>query len=148
MNFLINRDLYIDHTHPDHKSMSSTFTMPAFGKWETDPQIVEVQDTEFWRYFTMFPFNVSTVVCTENVDNGVWSKIKAFYVADDQSWIIVAYPYSTFGSSKDSKWKLDKPRYFKYQKCKHEFTSRSVGRCITEYTCRKCGFKNVVDSSD
>ncbi len=148
MNFLQNRDLYISDSHPDHKTLSSTFKLPAFGQWETDTAFKEVSDADLWYYFTIFSFGASTVVCTENVDNGVWCKIKAFYVADDQSWIIVAYPYSTFGSSKDSKWKFNKPRYFKHQKCKHEFTSRSIGRCFTEYTCKLCGFVNVVDSSD
>jgi hypothetical protein len=78
----------------------------------------------------------------------VWCQVKAFYVGDDQSWIIIARPYSAFGSSENNKWTPNKPRYFKYQKCNHEFTSRSVGRCITEYTCKLCGFVNVVDSSD
>jgi hypothetical protein len=32
--------------------------------------------------------------------------------------------------------------------CIHECTSVSVGRCLTEYTCKKCGFKEVIDSSD
>lgn len=32
--------------------------------------------------------------------------------------------------------------------CKHEMVSKSIGRCYTEYSCKKCGYKYTVDSSD
>ena len=33
--------------------------------------------------------------------------------------------------------------------CKHTFDAgRNVGRCLTQYTCKKCGAARVVDSSD
>jgi hypothetical protein len=35
------------------------------------------------------------------------------------------------------------------QTCAHEWGSaRSVGRCLTEWTCIHCGVKSIVDSSD
>ena len=148
MNFLYNRDTYIGPGHPDHKNTNSRFRMPEFGKWDSDLAFTEVDDSYFWKQFFLYPCRVSTPVQMENIENGVWVNLRGFYVDDDGSWLFVVTPYSTFGSSKDSKWKLDKTRYFKYQACKHEFTGRSVGRCITEYTCKKCGFVQVVDSSD
>lgn len=32
--------------------------------------------------------------------------------------------------------------------CRHEYTSRIVGRCLTEYTCRHCGHSYQIDSGD
>lgn len=32
--------------------------------------------------------------------------------------------------------------------CLNEFTEENVGRCLHEWTCKKCGKKQIVDSSD
>lgn len=32
--------------------------------------------------------------------------------------------------------------------CKHEYTSQTVGRCLTEYTCKHCGSRHQIDSGD
>lgn len=32
--------------------------------------------------------------------------------------------------------------------CLHEYTSRTVGRCLTEYTCKHCGSSYQIDSGD
>lgn len=32
--------------------------------------------------------------------------------------------------------------------CVHEYTSQTVGRCLTEYTCRHCGSRHQIDSGD
>ena len=32
--------------------------------------------------------------------------------------------------------------------CKHEYSSRTVGRCLTEYTCKHCGDRYQIDSGD
>lgn len=32
--------------------------------------------------------------------------------------------------------------------CEHQFKSKEVGRCLTKYTCEKCGFVETIDSSD
>lgn len=32
--------------------------------------------------------------------------------------------------------------------CKHEYTSATVGRCLTRYTCRHCGSSHEIDSGD
>lgn len=34
------------------------------------------------------------------------------------------------------------------QPCVHEYTSRTIGRCLTEYTCKHCGHKYEIDSGD
>lgn len=31
---------------------------------------------------------------------------------------------------------------------KHEWSERTIGRCLHEWTCKKCGQKRVVDTSD
>lgn len=38
-------------------------------------------------------------------------------------------------------------RIFKFG-CQHDFDGVEVGRCLTRYTCKKCGFVETVDSSD
>lgn len=32
--------------------------------------------------------------------------------------------------------------------CLHEFTSKGIGRCLTLYTCVKCGYSHEIDSGD
>jgi hypothetical protein len=32
--------------------------------------------------------------------------------------------------------------------CVHSYTSKNVGRCLTEYTCEYCGDKHTIDSGD
>jgi hypothetical protein len=32
--------------------------------------------------------------------------------------------------------------------CKHNYKSRTTGRCLTEYTCVDCGDRYEIDSSD
>lgn len=32
--------------------------------------------------------------------------------------------------------------------CTHRYTSRTVGRCLTEYTCEECGDRYQIDSGD
>ena len=32
--------------------------------------------------------------------------------------------------------------------CTHSYSSRTVGRCLTEYTCEHCGDKHQIDSGD
>lgn len=32
--------------------------------------------------------------------------------------------------------------------CTHKYTSRNVGRCLTEYTCSDCGDRYEIDSGD
>lgn len=32
--------------------------------------------------------------------------------------------------------------------CKHEYSSQTVGRCLTEYTCKHCGDRYQIDSGD
>ena len=34
------------------------------------------------------------------------------------------------------------------QPCTHKYTSRTVGRCLTEYTCSECGDRYEIDSGD
>lgn len=36
----------------------------------------------------------------------------------------------------------------KDETCIHEWEERSLGRCLHEWTCKKCGQKRVVDTSD
>ena len=32
--------------------------------------------------------------------------------------------------------------------CKHHYSSKNVGRCLTEYTCEHCGDRYQIDSGD
>lgn len=32
--------------------------------------------------------------------------------------------------------------------CKHEYTSATVGRCLTRYTCKHCSYSYEIDSGD
>jgi hypothetical protein len=32
--------------------------------------------------------------------------------------------------------------------CHHKYSSRTVGRCLTEYTCSECGDRYQIDSGD
>lgn len=32
--------------------------------------------------------------------------------------------------------------------CRHSYTGRNAGRCLTEYTCENCGDRYQIDSGD
>lgn len=32
--------------------------------------------------------------------------------------------------------------------CTHKYSSRTIGRCLTEYTCSECGDRYEIDSGD
>ena len=32
--------------------------------------------------------------------------------------------------------------------CKHEYVSKTVGRCLTQYNCKNCGDRYEIDSGD
>lgn len=32
--------------------------------------------------------------------------------------------------------------------CTHHYTSSTIGRCLTEYTCKHCGDRYTIDSGD
>ena len=32
--------------------------------------------------------------------------------------------------------------------CTHEYTSKTIGRCLTNYTCKHCGLSYDIDSGD
>jgi len=40
-----------------------------------------------------------------------------------------------------------KIRYFAFG-CQHEFKEETIGRCLHQHTCIKCGFVQIIDSSD
>jgi hypothetical protein len=41
----------------------------------------------------------------------------------------------------------DKVRFLRFG-CAHEYETKNVGRCLTQYTCKKCGLTQTIDSSD
>jgi hypothetical protein len=41
-----------------------------------------------------------------------------------------------------------KVHYYRGWICKHDYEGVTIGRCLTKYTCKKCGFVHEVDSSD
>jgi tRNA U34 2-thiouridine synthase MnmA/TrmU len=45
----------------------------------------------------------------------------------------------------NGKWAL---KYHKFAKCEHEYTEKTIGRCLHEYKCKKCGYTEEIDSSD
>jgi hypothetical protein len=45
-------------------------------------------------------------------------------------------------------WHNKKLRVFAWAVCEHEDVGRKLGNCYYEYTCKKCGYKHTVDSSD
>lgn len=57
--------------------------------------------------------------------------------APDRRHMATTFPYS---------WQAIKSAF---DKCHHEMDAgKNVGRCLTEYKCKKCGMVEVIDSSD
>ncbi|MGG3810923.1 hypothetical protein ABEV34_04640 [Methylorubrum rhodesianum] len=45
-------------------------------------------------------------------------------------------------------WKSEKPAiYVRWTACDHKWRSKTVGNCLTRYTCERCGSAHEVDSS-
>jgi len=37
--------------------------------------------------------------------------------------------------------------YYAFELCKHDFESKNVGNCLTQYSCKNCKYSHTVDSS-
>lgn len=73
-----------------------------------------------------------------------WKKVTAGYQADTNT-----VPCGNCGGQ--YQWgrpkgvvKMD----FGGQPCTHEYTGQTVGRCLTEYTCKFCNDRYQIDSGD
>lgn len=47
-----------------------------------------------------------------------------------------------------SYWDTPHVRLYSFSTCEHEYEERGIGKCLHEWKCKKCGFVQVVDSSD
>jgi len=73
----------------------------------------------------------------ENIHNGLHT-IHIYYFHD------IAFGLMTEYDMYSNKMKLDVYRIG----CKHDYESYKIGRCLTHYKCKKCGYEETIDSSD
>jgi hypothetical protein len=52
-----------------------------------------------------------------------------------------------YGWGYEKDYRNNKIRFFRVG-CKHDYDVKNIGKCLNEYTCKKCGFKQEIDSSD
>ncbi len=104
------------------------------------PNQVPSTEAEFWGFNTTWIPTACVYVGSVTLEPSRWAALVLYVVNHSQlidGGFAVAYEYGR-----------EKTHYYKWTLCKHEFTSRNIGRCLNEYTCKHCGKSYQIDSSD
>lgn len=131
--------------------------------WNKMPNRKEVDERSFWGWRSSFSFaaeywlgqiktaEVSPDTAGKSYQHPEWGTL-ILYLVDHSTkaggGFAVVYNYHArdYGAEKDKEG-MKSVRYFEWVACEHEFTSRNIGNCLNEYTCKKCGYSYEVDSS-
>jgi hypothetical protein len=102
---------------------------------ELPPNFKEITEQEFAqsKFFTYMP--EKTEYRQVNI-NGKHTDLRMFWMYDNTGYAIVSNYWD------------GKVIYYSFAKCEHIFDEKTVGKCLTEYTCKKCGYRETIDSSD
>jgi len=120
------------------------------------PNMRECSPAEFWNnmssyYFHGTEFRQPMYERSEDMPyGGHWGNLTLLYT-DKEYTEGFAYttewdytPVKARGTAPHDFW----PRFFKFGVCIHEWSGMSVGRCLMQCTCKKCGKTYQIDSSD
>jgi hypothetical protein len=124
-----------------HGHRGATYTIPEPMKFPTI-KLVKVDD--FDRYKNVWGrFKAESYLQNAQLPTGEWATFRA-YLADQMSMagrgFLVAEVYSGPRTGERVVWT--------FGPCDHDFEHRSGGNCYHIYTCKKCGARYDVDSSD
>ena len=104
------------------------------------PNLKEIAEKDFWHYAMSYLFEGEVYRQSLQID-GEWWNVRIFIVDSGRlakGGYVVLYKY---------RYQEEKVRYFTFAQCDHAFEPRTVGNCLTRYTCQKCGSSHEIDSS-
>lgn len=107
------------------------------------PNYERISETEFWQRFAggeLWVDMTSKWLCNLKAGHPLKHKHLRLFLYHDQT--AIGY-VERIEAARAAKPKV----FFRAYACAHEFKSRTVGRCLTEYTCTKCPYGYTVDSS-
>lgn len=107
------------------------------------PNLKPIKPVGFWHEVTLWGCPASVYRQPERDLDGSWFTPIIFPINRD-NLIGGGFMVKVFYSGP----KQGTQEYFTYRDCEHEFEHKSGGNCYHIYTCKKCGARYDVDSSD
>lgn len=103
----------------------------------------EFSENQFWHYMNMYAGGPTAFLNGMRVDDEWYGWPRAFFNSSEGFWMIV------IRAEKHHQMHTErKIIYRKWTVCKHEFRTTKASMCYREYTCKLCGYKQTIDSSD
>ena len=105
-----------------------------WGDYNTAPEpMTKCDASDFWREFHSYGSSV------EIDHRQIFSKGRSV-----QNLHIMIFFDAIFAIELQNDWT---PQFYRIG-CEHAYEDVTIGHCLHEYTCKKCGFKQTIDSSD
>ena len=105
------------------------------------PNMRSVKETDFWAVRSTWSFTAEAYLGSHKID-GDWATVTVFFLNSEDHYgggYAVAYFH---------RYQKERVLYYRWSRCDHRFGSKNIGRCLTLYTCSKCGHSYEIDSSD
>lgn len=110
-------------------------------KWPL-PNMVRVTEREYWQWrSTYFTPKDEAWAGQVKLDDG-WGTLLLFLIDQGQ------YLGGGFAVVTEHGGGQRGVRYYTWGDCVHDFDQKTIGNCLNQYTCSKCGRAYDVDSSD
>lgn len=106
------------------------------------PNMKQVEPKEFWHHSSIWGVPKSTYIQRQN-DVGGWFTPIVFIIDANEllggGFVVKSYYSGPAAGDQE---------FFEWRKCDHDFEHKSGGSCYHIHTCKKCGARYDVDSSD
>jgi len=107
------------------------------------PNMKEVSAKDFWLWISIWGGPKTTYIQSQQEGERNWFNPVVF-VIDHSDLAGGGFVVKNFYSGP----RAGEQAFFRWRECDHEFEHKSGGNCYHIYTCKKCGARHDVDSSD
>lgn len=110
------------------------------------PNLEQCKDHEFWHYRACYNFQCEIWAGQQDLGGtgrDRWGNVMIYLIEHGFHGpggyaVVVKSGYPT----------PPPIEYYKWAICMHEMEQKTIGNCLNQYTCKKCGHRTTVDSSD
>jgi len=145
--------LVIDEKHRDAESQQKIKRDSGQHFNDFPLNMREISSSDFWHWFSTYtPFATEfrqPLLPKEpgDIARSFWGNLTLLYsnyTCTEGYAFTTKWDYTQPNGGPHDFW----PRFFKFGECIHIDTARTIGSCLTRYTCQKCGRSYTIDSSD